>query len=102
MQQTRGPSIRGSKPEPAAPALEINRAWSNPSLNDPLTIIAMVLERPTTHDLTQTILSYGLDAVVDVKARLEPDLPAFRRTYLARIWDPVLKGLERAALRRPA
>jgi hypothetical protein len=86
----------------ATPAFEINRSWSNPSLSDPQTIIALVLERPTTHDVAQAILSYGLDAVSDVKTQVEAELPPFRRDYLARIWNPVLTGLSRAALRRPA
>jgi hypothetical protein len=87
---------------PTVPRFEINRSWSNPALSDPQTIIALVLERPTTHDVAQAILSYGLDTVSDVKAQVEAELPTFRRDYLARIWNPVLTGLSRAALRRPA
>jgi hypothetical protein len=96
----------GAKPRkeavPSPPQLEISRSWSNPGLTDPTTIIALVLERPTTHDLTQTILAYGLETVAAVKAELEPQLPPFRREYLARIWEPVLKGFERAELQRTA
>jgi hypothetical protein len=96
----------GAKPTaqaaPPPPQLEINRSWSNPDLTDPTTIIALVLERPTTHDVAQTILAYGLETVAAVKAEIEPQLPPFRQEYLARIWDPVLKGLERARLQQPA
>lgn len=102
MKQSRSNAGSPRQAPPAVPGFEINRFWSNSSLTDPQTIIALVLERPTTHDLAQTILSYGLETVTQVKTRLEPDLPGFRRDYLARLWDPVLSGLERAALRRPA
>jgi hypothetical protein len=87
---------------PAPPHFEINRSWSNRKLTDPTTIIALVLARPTTHDLAQTILTYGLEKVAAVKAEFEPQLPPFRREYLARIWEPVLEGLERAQLQRTA
>lgn len=53
--------------QPAAPALQFNRAWSRPSggVNTDTTI-ALVLARPTFNDLLACCLEYGIDRVRDI------------------------------------
>jgi hypothetical protein len=81
------------------PQLAVNRHWSNPRLQEPEKIIAAVLHRPTTRDLTRIILAYGIERVVATREKIEPELPVYRKAYLARIWTPVVEGLSDAALR---
>lgn len=94
------PSRSQSELAEVVPQLEISRAWSNSSLRDDRTIIALVLERPTTRDLARIVLACGLEKVSAVKSELDSELSPLRRAYLARLWDPVVAGIHRASIRR--
>jgi hypothetical protein len=81
-------------PEP--PALEVPRFWSNPGLRDPDTIIALVLEKPTTVDLARTIATYGVERVASVKSRTRRERSPTQNQWLTTLWQPVLQGVRRA------
>lgn len=86
-------------PSEARPEFDVPRLWSNPSLTDPETIIALVLENPTTEDLARTIVSYGPRRVIAMLERwsASADL-SIQRLERARSWlGPVLNGVAEAA-----
>lgn len=53
-------------PSTMRPRLDVPRFWSNPGLDDPDRIIALVLERPSIEDLARIIVAYGGERVLRV------------------------------------
>lgn len=86
---------------PRPPRLEKHRSWSNPDLNDPDKIIALVLAEPTTIDLARIIGTYGLDRVGRVKDQVRHELTPSEARWLDKIWAPVILGAQDAS-RQPA
>lgn len=86
-------------PSNERPDFEIPRFWSNPRLQEPDTIIALVLERPTTNDLARVVHAYGPNRVLDVLGRMEimGDLTGHQVTQARRWTNIVLKGVADAA-----
>ncbi|MBV1692085.1 hypothetical protein KRR38_31550 [Novosphingobium sp. G106] len=90
---------RAFPPGCGVPMLDVPRFWSNRKLDDPDTIIALVLDKPTTEDLARTIVSYGPRRVIATLERLSRtgDLSA-PRVERARSWlVPIIKGVADAA-----
>lgn len=86
-------------PGNSVPEFDVPRFWSNPKLDDPDTIIALVLEKPTTEDLARTVVAYGPRRVIAMLHRLSEtgDIPALR-VERARDWlVPIIKGVADAA-----
>lgn len=83
----------------APPVLEKPRWWSNPGLNDPQTIIALVLSDPSTVDLARIMAHYGIETVDEVRRRTEMERDAFGNRFLETIYAPVVEGV-RDALQR--
>jgi hypothetical protein len=77
----------------------VPRFWSNANLCDPDTIIALVLEKPTTADLARTIVAYGPRRVIAVLHRLAEngELSAVRIERASGWLGPIIKGVAEAA-----
>lgn len=86
-------------PSGMIPQFDVPRYWSNPNLKDPDTIIALVLERPTTEDLARTIIAFGAQRVLDVFGRLltEEEISQARAQHTEELLEPILKGVANAA-----
>lgn len=83
------------------PGLERPRWWSNPGLRDRDTIIALVLDDPTTIDLARTMAHYGIDAVDRVRRETERERTKSQNGFLDTLYDPIRSGVC-DALGRPA
>lgn len=86
-------------PSGLIPRFDVPRFWSNTKLEDPDTIIALVLERPTTEDLARTIVAFGAHRVLDVFERLvaEGEIAPLRAQRTEAWLGPILKGVADAA-----
>lgn len=64
---------RAFPPSKLRPNFDLPRFWSNPDLQDPTRITALVLERPTIEDLARTVVAYGGRYVLEVLASLRDE-----------------------------
>jgi hypothetical protein len=60
-------------PSGVRPKFDVPRFWSNPDLNDPLTISALVVRNPTMRDMARLVLAYGAAPAEQALAELEGD-----------------------------
>jgi len=90
---------RAFPPGSEVPHYDVPRFWSNRKLCNPDTIIALVLEKPTTEDLARTVVAYGPKRVLSnldklsVEGELTPPFVARAHDWLI----PVIKGIANAA-----
>lgn len=90
---------RAFPPGDERPMLDIPRHWSNPSLREPETIIALVLSNPTTEELARTIVAYGPSKTLSVLRELiaVQELTDLQFKLLSDLLRPVMKGVADAA-----
>ena len=85
------------KADPVPPRnLERPRWWSNPGLQDRDTIIALVLDDPTTLDLATTMAHYGVEAVDRVRLRTDCERTQSQNRFLDVLYVPVRQGVRDA------
>lgn len=87
------------RPTGKRPSFDVPRLWSNPSLEDPLTIAAIVVANPTLRDVTRILIAYGRTTVeralaaAKVDGAISPSVEATARRMIAAAW----RGLADAA-----
>lgn len=82
----------------ALPIYEKNRLWSNAALSDPDVMIALILNDPTTLDLSQAVLFWGIDRVDAVRATTASERSEAENRVLSLMYDPVCEGARDAHL----
>lgn len=82
----------------ALPIFEKNRLWSNAALSDPDVMIALILNDPTTLDLIQAVLFWGIDRVDAVRAATASERSGAEIRVLRLMYDPVREGVRDAHL----
>lgn len=85
----------------ALPIFEKNRWWSNTALADPDVMIALILSDPTTLDLIQAVLFWGIDRVDAVRADTASERNEAENRVLSLMYDPVREGVRDANLLAP-
>lgn len=81
------------------PQLDVPRFWSNPDLDDPVRVTALVLERPTIEDLARTVVAYGGRHVLDVLSSLgrSGEFTTYQYEAALDLTSSALKGVADAA-----
>ena len=81
------------------PQFDIPRFWSNPSLDDPLTISALVVKNPTMRDVTRLVLAYGSEPAERALRELEStdEITPSAAANSRRMVDNARRGLARHA-----
>lgn len=80
----------------ALPIFEKNRWWPNAALSDSDVMIALILNDPTTLDLIQTILFWGIDRVDAVRTATASERSEAENHVLCLMYDPVREGVREA------
>ena len=84
-------------PSQRRPQFDVPRFWSNPDLQDPLTISALVVKNPTMRDVTRMVLAYGTRpaelALCELESTLE--ISASVAAISRRMIDNAKRGLAR-------
>ena len=83
----------------ASPKFEKNRWWSNADVSDPDVMIASILDDPTTLDLIQAFLTWGIDHVDAVRASTDAERSDAENRVLSIMYDPVREGVRDALVR---
>lgn len=86
-------------PSQCRPDFDVPRFWSNPDLDDPVRVTALVLERPTIEDLARTVVAYGGRHVLEVLASLgeSGEFTAYQYEAALDLTSSALKGVADAA-----
>lgn len=86
-------------PSEEIPRFDVPRFWSNTKLSDPDTIIALVLDKPTTEDLARTIVAFGAQRVLDVfnQLRIAEVISPVRAQRTEAWMGPIIRGVADAA-----
>lgn len=90
---------RAFPPSRRRPSFDVPRFWSNPDLQDPTRITALVLERPTIEDLARTVVAYGGRHVLEVLLSLrdEGEFTQYQYESALDLTRSAIKGVADAA-----
>jgi hypothetical protein len=86
-------------PSRRRPDYDVPRFWSNPDLDDPVRVTALVLERPTIEDLARTVVAYGGRHVLEVLTSLgeSGEFTPYQYEAALDLTNSALKGVVDAA-----